>query len=165
MIIIVFGLPGSGKSYFASRLAVKLKALYLNTDEVRLKMFSERKYTEEEKMAVYDSMLETMTVAIQKKSPVVLDGTFYKETIRNKFEIAAEKLNEKIIYIEVNAEENTIKERLEKTRQYSEADFDVYLKLKASAEPLMKDHLVLYSSDNNIDSMISDALHYINSLR
>jgi predicted kinase len=165
MIIIVFGLPGSGKSYFASRLAETLKAIYINTDEERLKMFSARTYTDEEKMKVYNSILEKMKTAIQNKLNVVLDGTFYKESLRNKFEEAARKSNEKIIYMEVTADENTIKERLSKPRQYSEADYDVYLKLKASAEPLLKDHLVLVSSDDNIDSMIATATVYINTLR
>ncbi|MBK8833184.1 MAG: hypothetical protein IPN60_20530 [Saprospiraceae bacterium] len=46
-------------------------------------------------------------------------------------------------------------------RVYSEADYDVYLKLKKSAEPLTRDHLVLVSTNNNIVSMLHEALHYI----
>ena len=106
-----------------------------------------------------------MTNAIQKKLTVVLDGTFYKNSLRKKFEEAAAKYNEDIIYMEVIAEEDIIKERLSKPRQYSEADFEVYLKLKSTAEPMTKNHLVLKSSGNNIESMLSQALHYINTLR
>jgi len=35
MIIIVFGLPGSGKSYFASKLAERINARYINSDVIR----------------------------------------------------------------------------------------------------------------------------------
>ena len=35
MVVIVFGLPGSGKSYFASRLAGIISADYINSDRVR----------------------------------------------------------------------------------------------------------------------------------
>lgn len=164
MLIIVFGLPGSGKSYFASRLADELKAVYLNTDEIRMKMFSERTYTDAEKMAVYDAMLATMSDAIHGGSLVVLDGTFYKKALRNKFEAAAGQLHEKIIYIEVTAPENIIEERLKEPRKYSEADFEVYRKIKAIAEPVDKDHLILDSSEQ-VSSMLQKAIHYINTLK
>ena len=59
------------------------------------------------------------------------------------------------------APEDIIKDRLLSPRVYSEADYDVYLKLKKSAEPLTRDHLVLVSTNNNIVSMLHEALHYI----
>jgi predicted kinase len=161
MIIIVFGLPGSGKSFFASRLALKLGGPYISTDEIRMKLFSRRTYSDEEKLAVYDAMLEVMTKAIPDHKPIVLDGTFFKESLRNKFEQRAADFNEKIIYIEVTTTENLMGDRLKKPRPYSEADYDVYLKLRKEAEPLQKDHLVLTSTDTNIFAMLSDAADYI----
>jgi predicted kinase len=161
MIIIVFGLPGSGKSYFASRLAARLNAAYLSTDEIRFKLFPERTYSEAEKHAVYNAMFDRMVRAIPDKKPIVLDGTFHKEQVRNKFEEAAKENNEKLIYIEVTAPEQTIKERLKKTRKNSEADFDVYLKLRNTIAPLDNDHLVLVSTHDNIEEMLDKALHYI----
>jgi len=165
MVIIVFGLPGSGKSYFASRLAIKLNALYVNSDELRIKLFSKRSYTDAEKMLVYDSMLAAMSDAIPLKKSIVLDATFYKESLRNKFEQTADEFKEKIIYIEVTAPENIIEERLKNPRIYSEANFDVYLKLKEISEPLLNDHLVLISSNNNISSMLREAIHHINTIK
>jgi len=164
MVAIVFGLPGSGKSFFASRLADELKATYLNTDELRMNMFNKRTYSDAEKLAVYDAMLATMSEAIHNGIPVVLDGTFYKKALRNKFEEAAAQIDEKIIYIEVTAPEDIIEERLKQPRKFSEADFDVYQKLKAIAEPLTKDHLVLDSS-NPVSTMITKAIHYINNFK
>ena len=38
MLIAVMGLPGSGKSYFAHKLAGKLKAIYIGSDQVREKL-------------------------------------------------------------------------------------------------------------------------------
>ena len=164
MTIIVFGLPGSGKSYFASRLAESLHALYVNTDEVRLKMFPDkREYTDDEKAAVYDALLSKMDEAIMHDQTIILDGTFYKNSLRHPFEVAAAKRNQKIIYMEVTAPEEIIKDRLQKPRAFSEATYDVYLKLKQEAEPFGTDHLVLDSS-RPVEEMITQAITYI-SLR
>ena len=164
MIIIVFGLPGSGKSYFASRLAMQLEAAYVNSDELRMEMIADRTYTEAEKNKVYDAMLMAMSEAVEAKKPIVLDATFYKKSIRRKFEHKARHLGEKIIYIEVTAPEAIIEDRLKIPRTYSEADYDVYLRIRNIAEPLKADHLILVSSNNNIVSMLHEAIQYIGTV-
>jgi len=45
MIIIVCGLPGSGKSFFAHRLAAKLDALHISSDKTRKEMKTLGHYT------------------------------------------------------------------------------------------------------------------------
>lgn len=160
MIIIVFGLPGSGKSYFASRLAKMINARYVNSDKVRKELFKERIYSEQEKKAVYDKMLEQMKEAIQQKSNLVLDATFHKKEVREMF-VEAMKGKDEIIFIEVQADENIIRERVKKPRPYSEADFEVYKRISQQNEPLEKPHLVLKSTDDNIDEMLQNASEYL----
>ena len=108
MIIIVFGLPGSGKSYFASLLAQKLKAAYLNSDKERKKIMTQRTYSESEKMMVYDLMLQKMKTFVQEGKSLVLDATFYKNKIREKF-IYTAKGKTPIEFIEMRAAEALIK--------------------------------------------------------
>ena len=165
MIIIIFGLPGSGKSYFASRLAMQLGATYVNSDELRMEMVADRTYTENEKNMVYDAMLKAMSEAVAAGKPIVLDATFYKKSIRKRFEHKARHMGQRIIYIEVTAPEDIIEDRLKIPRTYSEADFDVYLKIRKVAEPLKADHLILESSNNNIVSMLHEAIQYISTIR
>jgi len=165
MVIIVFGLPGSGKSYFASKLAQQLGALYINSDQIRLQFIADRNYSDTEKLKVYDMMLQAMGIAISQRHEIVLDATFYKQSIRTMFEEQAASLQESILYIEITAKEEIIRERLSKPREFSEADFEVYLKLKTIAEPLKQDHLVLHSDNNNINAMLQDAMEYIKSKR
>src|SRR4249920_2609436 len=85
MVIIIFGLPGSGKSYFASRLAKRIHADYINSDRIRKKMFPDGTYSEREKQSVYDEMLELMRRLMRQNKNAVLDATFYKEDIRKQF--------------------------------------------------------------------------------
>lgn len=161
MVVIVFGLPGSGKSYFASRLAKQLNAMYVNSDQLRLQLIDERSYAETEKLQVYDAMLAAMTTCINQQKNVLLDGTFYKKAIRIRFEKRAAELDATVFYIEVKANEDIIRERVSKPREFSEADFEVYLKLKTIAEPLVQDHLILQSTNDNITAMLQDALVYL----
>jgi predicted kinase len=158
MIIVVFGLPGSGKSFFASALAKKLNTGYLNSDQLRRNMFTKRTYSTEEKMAVYDTMRLAMKVAIRNKANLVLDGTFYKESLRKQFQ---HESKERLWFIEVIADESTIRSRLMKPRAYSEADFEVYKKLKSEWEPMKQPHLIIQSTNDNIEEMLKEAEDYL----
>ncbi len=159
MIVIVFGLPGSGKSYFASRLAELINAEYLNSDRLRKEMFQHRTYSDKEKESVYNKMLEKMQSATAQKKSLVLDATFHKRETRKLF---IDKIKEGDIYfIEVWADETITKERLKQSRPDSEADFEVYKLIKQSWEPLGKLHLLLKSTNKNIDNMLQKAAQYL----
>ncbi len=161
MVVIVFGLPGSGKSYFASRLANLVNAEYINSDSVRRMFAGKKTYSLNEKISVYNEMLKRMKEMIKENRTLVLDATFYKSDIRIKF-INEANLNEKISFMEVRANESVISERLKKPRTDSEADFDVYKKMKNEWEPFNPDHLILQSTDNNIEEMLHKATSYLN---
>lgn len=161
MIIIVFGLPGSGKSYFASKLAEQLNAEYTSSDVIRKQLIEKRNYSEKEKFFVYKEMTLLMTRGIKQRKNMVIDATFFKEELRNNFEEVAKKLDEDIIFIEVIAEEEIIKIRTSKKREFSEADYSVYLQLKEVFEPMKKEHLILKSTQINIGEMLQIALTYI----
>ena len=161
MIIIVFGLPGSGKSYFASRLAKELKAKYVSSDRIRKQLFSIIKYSEQQKMKVYEVLMKEMKEAIQQGKDIVIDATFYLVSIRNKFKETADVFKEKILFIEVWADQEIILERLQVRREYSDADYSVYLHIKEVFEPLEEEHLILRSTQENIKEMLQAAFKYI----
>ena len=159
MVIIIFGLPGSGKSYFASRFAKVINAAYINSDKVRKETFEKSVYSDLQKKAVYDKMLEQMKLSVKQNKNVVLDATFHKENTRKPF---AEEMKDKggISFIEIQADENTIRERLKRPRPYSDADFEVYKIISQQNEPLNEPHLILKSTDN-INEMIQTATDYL----
>jgi predicted kinase len=159
MVIIIFGLPGSGKSYFASRFAKVINAAYINSDKVRKETFEKSVYSDLQKKAVYDKMLEQMKLSVKKNNNVVLDASFHKENTRKTF---VEEMKDKggISFIEIQADENTIRERLKRPRPYSDADFEVYKIISQQNEPLNEPHLILKSTDN-INEMIQTATDYL----
>ena len=161
MIVIVFGLPGTGKSYFASRLATKIKAEYVGSDQVRFSMIKDRTYDKEEKMRVYGKMLKMTEQLTAKRKQVVLDATFYQDEIRKMFISLAKSLRVKIYFVEVTAAPPLVKKRVIKKREGSEADYAVYLKIKELFEPMNEEHLILQSTENNIEDMLEKAMRYL----
>lgn len=153
MLIIVFGLPGSGKSFFAKKLASELKAHYYSSDRFRKKLFKNPTYSEEEKEAVYDQIVRR--IMEEKPNSAIVDGTFYKLKLRNKFQA----LDRPLFWIEVHAGEDVIRKRLAEDREDSDADIMVYEKIKEQFEPFKSLYLSLESGD--INKMISEALKYI----
>ncbi|MEO8413210.1 MAG: AAA family ATPase [Ginsengibacter sp.] len=160
MVIIVFGLPGSGKSYFAGRLAKMISAGYLSSDRIRKEMYKKRTYSDAEKEAVYKEMLTKMKKAVHENRHVVLDGTFHKSETRKVF-IEAMKNKSGVEFIEVETGENIARERLKKSRTYSEADFEIYKIIRDHFDPLTEPHLLLQSTNNNIENMLQQATFYL----
>lgn len=161
MVVLVFGLPGTGKSFFASRLAERLKAAYYNSDIIRKEIFQQRTYSEKEKGKVYGIMLEKMESAILHENNIVIDATFFKALLRDPFINKVHELGETIQFIEVIADVEIIKNRLKQKRDFSEADFSVYLDLKEGFEPLEIDHLTIPSTNDNIEEMLLSAMNYL----
>lgn len=158
MVVLVIGLPGSGKSFFAARLAELIEAVYINSDRIRKEL--NVSYRIEEKLMVYDEMLRQAEEAVAEDRRVVLDATFYTRDIRDRFAEALQEIDE-LVFIEVVADEELIRERLKRPREDSDANFEVYREIKEEWVPLQDEHLVLRSTDENIDSMLDQAVEYL----
>ncbi len=158
MVVIVMGLPGSGKSYFAKKLAKSIKAEYVNSDRLRKEFFPNRTYSDAEKATVYDLLLAKQEEAICQKKNLVLDATFHTNETRAPFFVSQK---EKIFIIELLADEDIIRQRLQKSRPFSEADFDVYQSIRRQWEPLLQPHLVLQSTNENSGAMLQRAIEYL----
>lgn len=161
MIILVAGLPGSGKSYFAERLARRLDATYINSDRIRAALHASGRYSLEDKLLVYKEMLLETKKAIEKKRDVVVDATFSHHIMREMFLRMAYHYDLEARVIEVVADEELIKQRLQQPRQYSEADYRVYEKVRDEFEGITMPHLTLPSTNNNLEDMLDRAISYI----
>lgn len=159
MIIVVFGLPGSGKSYLAQRLSKMLHAEYINSDAVRKELFQYPSYSQQEKEMVYDEMLKRISNAEYHKE-VVVDVTLSDVAIRREFIRRLRKIAS-VYFIEVMATEEIIKDRLATPRKDSDADFDVYKKLRSTWFSIEEPHLMLHSTNDNIAEMLDAACDYI----
>lgn len=157
-LILVCGLPGSGKSFFAKQFAEQNHIPHFNSDIVRKQLFPRlRTYSELEKQQVYDWLITQTEMSLKAGKSVIIDATFYKKNLRTPFYYIASELNIPIKIIHIYAAEELIKERTSAVRMDSEADYSVYLKLKNAFEPIDQHHLVLQSTNNNIDFLLTEA--------
>jgi predicted kinase len=162
MIIIVIGLPGTGKTTFSRGLASHLNALHLNTDIIRDQLNLRGQYDRKTKNRIYKTMEEQAAAALQEGKIVVLDGTFYKQKLRKNYITFARQLGQPIKWIELKATEKAIKERVQQKRTYSEADYEVYLKVKAAFEPMQQDCLELWNDkDTPMEVLLDKAMAYL----
>jgi len=163
MVVIIFGLPYTGKSYFASRLAKEIDAVYINSEQIRKQMFISPTHTEYEKGLVYQEMLGLMRKSVKARQNLVLDATFYKVEIRNAFLKETVSLTAETYFIEIKASEEIIQGRLHLAGVVNWHDLEQYEKVKHDFQHHTYPHLVIESTDNNIDSMLNQALDYLPS--
>jgi predicted kinase len=161
MLIIVTGLPGAGKTTFAEALAGAIQARHFNSDKVRDALGKRGQYDEATKEAIYNEMEKLTQAALSRKESVVLDATFYKESLRRPYVLLAGECDAHLFWIEVKASEASIRRRVEEKRRYSEADFEVYLQIKRIWEPMQSGRLVLWSDELSIEEMVGKAKDYL----
>lgn len=163
MLVIVCGLPGTGKTTLAKTVAGKTDAAVINSDSIRMSMLEEREYTEDEKKMIYRAMLEEAGKQLKEGKNVVLDATFYKKELRENAKETAEKAGTESYIIECVTHEELLKERIFKRKKEeteSEADFEVYKKVKDQFEPIEEEHLAVDTSEE-LEKQVELVLKYI----
>lgn len=161
MIILVAGLPGSGKSFLAGKLAAKLGAVHLNSDRIRQELHATGKYSPEDKLAIYREMLMRTAALVEQRNDAVVDATFYNHYLREIFIRLADGYTTPLFVIEVTADEGLIRRRLQQPRTDSEADVEVYERIRDEFEEITMPHLILQSTNDNLDAMLTTAINYI----
>ena len=156
------GLPGSGKSYFANALTEKIGGVYLNSDIIRDQLGLRGQYDQVSKNLVYQALLDRSKAHLTTGKTVIVDSTFYLEKLRRDFLDIARQLDIPSRIINIKAAEATIRKRLQKKRTYSEADWEVYQKIKNAFEVSDHSGLVLYSDQLSLAEMVNQAIAYLN---
>jgi predicted kinase len=153
-LIVVSGLPGTGKSFFCSKLAERLSFLILASDALRKILFPFPQYKENENKRLFSACHVLIEELLRKGIPVIFDATNLLEHHREYLYRAAERAGAKLILVWVEAPTEVVRQRLlarEKTAmpQYdSEAGWEVYNKMKTRRERISRNHLVVDTSQD-----------------
>jgi predicted kinase len=153
-LIVVSGLPGTGKSFFCHKLAGKSSFLILASDTLRKVLFPSPQYNEVENKRLFSACHVLIEELLNKGIPVIFDATNLLEHHREYLYRAAERARAKLILVWVGAPPEVVQQRLltrEKAAipQYdSEADWEVYKKMKPRKEKIARNHFVVDTSQD-----------------
>jgi predicted kinase len=153
-LIVVSGLPGTGKSFFCRKLAERLSFLVLASDTLRKILFPSPQYHESENKRLFSACHILIEELLRKGIPVIFDATNLLEHHREYFYRAAERAGAKLILVYVEAPSEVVRQRLlarEKTTMPqcdSEAGWEVYNKMKPRRERISRNHLVVDTSQD-----------------
>ena len=161
LLVVVLGLPGTGKTTFARALAGRLGAVHLNTDMLRNELGLRGQYDEAAKARIYEELLQRCQAELALGKTVIVDGTFYRQAFRDRLEGLAREREIVLHWIEICANPETVRQRISEVRPYSEADFAVYRKILEVYEPLQIQRLQLFSDNQTGEAMLSRAMKYL----
>nr|MBI1231706.1 AAA family ATPase [Cytophagales bacterium] len=156
-LILIMGLPGSGKSFFGKRLADSIGATYFNSDKERNRLGKRGNYALSDKRLIYEVLLELAKDELEANKDVIVDATFQLQSLRELFFQLAKREGATCYCFYIHAAELLVRERLSRPRIESEADFQVYLKLKEEFDPFHCDVHQLESRADNIAEMLESA--------
>ena len=151
-LIVVSGLPGTGKSYFCRRLAERLPYLVLESDALRKRLFTVPEYSAAESAYLFRTIHQLIEELLGQGIPVILDATNLSERHRERLYNIAERRNARLILVNVKAPPEVVQKRLENRLEKknngdnSDADWEVYQKLRITAEKIRRNHFAVDTS-------------------
>lgn len=149
ILIVVGGLPGTGKSYFCSKLAERLPFITLESDALRKVLFSSLTYSLQESSRLFQACHRLIEQLLRRGFSLILDATNLSERHREYFYSIADHLDVKLVLVWVEAPPQLVRERLKDRRNEetkSDVDWVVYQKMKSSVQPIRRNHYVVDTS-------------------
>ena len=163
MLVIVCGLPGTGKTTFAKKLAPLINAIILSTDKIRKELIASPTYGKEEQKLIYDVMILLAKYLGDASKNCILDATFNKRYSRTEVKNKLKIPDKEFFVVECTCPENTIISRLkERKNDYSDAGIEIYQKMKKIYEPLKEKHITIDATldpEKNAKSVSTEILN------
>jgi len=150
MIILLAGLPGTGKTTLAEQLSARTGGVVLNKDDIRAQVFPgpTTNYTTEQDDLVMKHVLEIAAslIDVHPNLPIFLDG----RPFARKYQIddvlqAAAAMNQPWRILLCICSEESARKRLARDRGHPAAnrDFTLYCNLKVVFEEIIEPHAVI----------------------
>ncbi len=166
VFIAVSGLPGTGKSYFCSKLAERLPFVILESDALRKALFLSPTYSLQESSRLFRAVRFLIERLLKKGNSLILDATNLSERHREYLYSIADRLGVKLVLVRVEAPPWIVRERLE-TRwgnlgSKSDADWAIYQRMKPSVQKISRNHYAVDTSRDItpvLDKIVREVMH------
>ncbi len=167
VLVVVSGLPGTGKSYFCRKLAERLDMVILESDSLRKQLFLSPTYDKEESTQLFRACHGLVEELLRKGINVALDATNLEEHNRERLYHIADQAGVKLVIVRMEAPPEVVRQRLERRvmredqSDHSDADWNVYSKMKSTVDKIGRNHFAVDSS-RDIAPVIDKIVRLVN---
>ena len=162
-LVVLCGLPGTGKSHFARELSQRAPFLWLNSDRTRKLLVDRPSYSRREHRRVFSAMHVLMRGYLRDGYSVVFDATNLNENVRRPLYESADEVGVEPLIIRFTAPSNLVRQRLIDRAEgvgeasQSDATWEVYARMAVADQPVPRPHL-LVSGPGNVESVMLETL-------
>ncbi|MBI3411383.1 MAG: AAA family ATPase [Planctomycetes bacterium] len=173
-LILISGLPGTGKSTLADDLSQQFNAVWLRSDVIRKELIhgdpvstrgskvEEGIYSPEATARTYHEMQRRATEAIWQGRRVIVDANFRLQWQRRLFFRIAKDRCVPCLFLNCEADAQVIRERLRNRRgDVSDADWSIYEYAAATSQAFdveSRRHVHLINANTSLENMVQQAV-------
>lgn len=141
VLVVLMGLPASGKSHAARSLATRLGAVVVSSDALRRRLFVAPSYARDETEAVFAVAHAQARSLLERDHTAIFDATNLRERDRDPLYALARDAAAAVVLVRLSAPEDLVRERLAgrlagvSDADQSDADLRVYEMMRERYEP------------------------------
>lgn len=165
-LVLLCGLPGTGKSHLGHELVRRLPMVLIASDLVRRILFSEPAYTAEEHYIVHTTCQKLVEQLLREGHSVILDATNLLHRHRQRYYNLAEECRANLLVVQTTAAPEVVRRRLQERREGlrpahgSDADWAIYQLYAEKYEPIRRPHRIVDTS-GDIGPAVEEIAHHI----
>lgn len=162
-LVILCGLPGTGKSHFARELIRRAPFVWLNSDRTRKILVDTPSYSRREHRRVFSAMHVLTRGYLRDGFSVVFDATNLNENVRRPLYASAHEVGVEPLIIRFTAPSELVRRRLRDRAEgvgeasQSDATWDVYSRMAVADQPVPRPHL-LVTGPEDVAGVLQEAL-------
>ena len=169
-LVLMVGLPGSGKSTFARKLARETGAVILESDALRKALFDAPTHESDESKQLFGAIYDATRLLLESGASVIIDATNLRERDRRPAYDAAAATGVQLLVLHFKAPEAVTAQRLSGRDNHvdpddqSTAGMGVYARMAETEEPLSRAHWEIETSDvENTQAALRRAIETLKS--
>ena len=164
-LVILCGLPGTGKSHFARELLVRAPFVWLNSDRTRKLLVARPQYSRREHRRVFAAMHVLTRGYLLDGYSVVFDATNLNENVRAPLYAVADDAGVEPLIIRFTAHRSLVRERMADRAAgiadagQSDAGWDVYSRMAVADAPVPRPHLLVQGPED-MEEALAETLRW-----